>query len=80
MGRRGVVLSAGSCSRRIHFAEFDVTICALFGGSLRVIADITEAHLIEKILGHIKQTRAPPVRVQPRTHSTPSNPQTRRSR
>ncbi len=76
-----------SLSRRLSWAErlqrtfeFDVTICALCGGSLRVIADITEAHLIEKILGHIKQTRAPPVRVQPRTHSTPSNPQTRRSR
>lgn len=60
--------------------EFDVTICALCGGSLRVIADITEPHLIDKILSHIKQTRAPPAQAQRRVTPTSVNQQTQGTR
>jgi len=47
--------------------EFDVTVCPLCDGSLRVIADITESDLIDKILTHIKPTRAPPAQAHRRT-------------
>ena len=40
--------------------EFDVTICPLCGGTLRIIADITDPAVIDKILSHIRQSRAPP--------------------
>lgn len=76
-----------SLSRRLSWAErlkrtfeFDVTVCALCGGSLRVIADITEPNLIEKILTHIKQTRAPPAQAQRRHTQTSANRQTKDSR
>jgi hypothetical protein len=39
--------------------EIDITLCPLSGGQLRVIADITDPQLIQKILDHVQQ-RAPP--------------------
>jgi hypothetical protein len=51
--------------------EFDVTICPLCGGTLRVIADITDPAVIDKILNHIRHSRAPPA--QRRRTSTVSN-------
>lgn|GEM_PF-2959622 len=43
--------------------EFDVTVCPLCGRTLRVISDITDPALIDRILTHIRQSRAPPARV-----------------
>ena len=40
--------------------EFDVTVCPLCSGTLRVIGDITDPAVIDKILNHIRQSRAPP--------------------
>ena len=59
--------------------EFDVTICPLCGGTLRVIADITDPAIIDKILSHIRQSRAPPAQAQRRTSSAGSDRHTNRS-
>jgi hypothetical protein len=37
-------------------------ICLLCGGSLRVISDVTGPAIIDKILSHVRQIRAPPER------------------
>ena len=37
----------------------DVSVCPLCGGTLRVIADVTDPDVIQTILAHLKQ-RAPP--------------------
>ena len=39
--------------------DIDISVCPLCGGALRVIADVTDAHVIQTILAHLKQ-RAPP--------------------
>lgn len=59
--------------------EFDVTICALCGGNLRVIADITDPDIIDKILSHMRQSRAPPAQAHGRNSSTGSAQHTNRS-
>lgn len=46
--------------------EIDITLCPNCGGRLRVIADVTNPDLIQKILAHIQQ-RAPPRRPPRRT-------------
>ena len=51
--------------------EIDISTCVLCGGRLRVIADITQPQLIDKILQHIKTSRAPPARAA--THHNPSS-------
>ena len=50
--------------------EFDVTVCPLCGGTLRVIADITDPAIIDKILSHVRQSRAPPTQALSRSPST----------
>jgi len=55
--------------------EFDVTVCPLCGGTLRVISDITDPAIIDNILTHIRQSRAPPVHAQKHVSSTNSNQQ-----
>jgi len=50
-----------------------VSVCPLCGGTLRVIADITDPAVIHKILNHIRHSRAPPAQAQPRKTSTDSN-------
>jgi len=55
--------------------EFDVTVCPLCGGTLRVIGDITDPAIIDKILTHIRQSRAPPVQAQKHASSTNSDQQ-----
>ena len=55
--------------------EFDVTVCPLCGGTLRVISDITDPAIIDNILTHIRQSRAPPVRAQKHVSSTNSDQQ-----
>ena len=52
--------------------EFDVTVCPLCGGTLRVIEDITDPIIIDKILSHIRQSRAPPA--QAALHRTSKSP------
>ena len=59
--------------------EFDVTVCPLCGGTLRVIADITDPAIIDKILSHIRQSRAPPAQATGRTSLTGSARHTNRS-
>ena len=39
--------------------DIDILVCPLCGGALRVIADVTDPHVIQTILAHLKQ-RAPP--------------------
>lgn len=60
--------------------EFDVTVCTLCGGTLRVIADVTDPAIIDKILTHTRQSRAPPgqAQAQRRASSTPLAQQTNR--
>ena len=57
--------------------EIDVTICPFCGGNLRVIADITQPDVINKILNHLNRkastTRAPPRRNPPRNPPVSSN-------
>ena len=55
--------------------EFDVTVCPLCGGTLRVISDITDPAIIDNILTHIRQSRAPPVHAQKHLSSTNSDQQ-----
>jgi len=55
--------------------EFDITVCPLCGGHLRVIADITDPAIIDKILTHIRQSRAPPLQAQKHVSSTNSDQQ-----
>jgi hypothetical protein len=47
--------------------DVDITLCPLCGGSLRVVADITDPEVIDKILAHISNTRAPPARTPKRS-------------
>ena len=56
--------------------EFDVTVCPLCGGTLRGIADITYPAIIDKIISHIRQSRAPPTQAQKRASFTDSHQQT----
>jgi len=49
----------------------------LCGGTLRVIADITDPAIIDKILTHIRQSRAPPAQAH-RRPPTQSDQQTGR--
>ena len=39
--------------------DIDISVCPLCGGTLRVIADVTDPDAIRTILAHLKQ-RAPP--------------------
>ena len=39
--------------------DIDISVCPLCGGTLRVIADVTDPDVIQTILEHLKQ-RAPP--------------------
>ena len=39
--------------------DIDISVCPLCGGTLRVIADVTDPDVIQTILAHLKQ-RAPP--------------------
>jgi len=39
--------------------DIDISVCPLCGGTVRVIADVTEPDVIQTILAHLKQ-RAPP--------------------
>jgi len=39
--------------------DIDISVCPLCGGTLRVIADVTDPDVIRTILAHLKQ-RAPP--------------------
>ena len=39
--------------------NIDITLCPLCGGTMRVIADITDPDVIQKILDHI-EARPPP--------------------
>ena len=39
--------------------DIDISVCPLCGGTLRVIADVTDPDVIQSILVHLKQ-RAPP--------------------
>jgi len=59
--------------------KFDVTVCPLCGGTLRVIADITDPAIVDKILSHIRQSRAPPTQAHGRTSLTGSARHTKRS-
>lgn len=65
-------------AQRLTWAErlkrtfaFDVTVCPLCAGTLRVIADITDPALIDKILSHFRNSRAPPAQAL-RTAAVPS--------
>ena len=58
--------------------EFDVTICPLCSGRLRVIADITDPAIINKILTHIRQSRAPPAKASRNDSSATSRQQKHR--
>lgn len=46
--------------------DIDISVCPLCGGTLRVIADVTDPDVIRTILAHLKQ-RAPPVAAPRRT-------------
>ncbi len=46
--------------------DIDILVCPLCGGTLRVIADITDPDVIQTILAHLKQ-RAPPDAVRRQT-------------
>jgi hypothetical protein len=46
--------------------NIDISVCPLCGGTLRVIADVTDPDVIQTILAHLKQ-RAPPVAAPRRT-------------
>ena len=39
--------------------DIDISVCPLCGGTLRVIADVTDPDTIQTILAHLRQ-RAPP--------------------
>ena len=39
--------------------DIDISVCPLCGGTLRVIADVTDPDVIQTILAHLQQ-RAPP--------------------
>jgi hypothetical protein len=41
--------------------NIDITVCPLCGGSMRVIADITDPDIIQKILHHI-EPQPPPLK------------------
>ena len=45
----------------------DITLCPHCGGTLRVIADVTEPALIERILAHVRKRGPPAPRRAPRT-------------
>jgi len=59
--------------------EFDVTVCPLCGGRLRVIADITHPAVIDRILTHIRQSRAPPAKTPRPASSITSRQPTNRT-
>jgi hypothetical protein len=46
--------------------DLDISVCPLCGGTLRVIGDVTDPHVIDAILVHLKQ-RAPPPDAPDRT-------------
>jgi hypothetical protein len=48
--------------------NIDITLCPLCGGSMRVIADITDPDIIQKILDHI-QARPPPPKSATASHT-----------
>jgi ribosomal protein S27E len=56
--------------------EFDITVCPLCAGTLRVISDITDPAVIDTILAHLQHSRAPPARAQshPQNSSAPQRP------
>ena len=41
--------------------NIDITLCPLCGGTMRVIADITDPDIIQKILDHI-EAQPPPIK------------------
>jgi hypothetical protein len=48
--------------------NIDITVCPLRGGSMRVIADIIDPDIIQKILDHI-EPRPPPLKPATTIHS-----------
>ena len=52
-------LGATWAERLKRVFDIDISVCPLCGGTLRVIADVTDPDVIQTILAHLKQ-RAPP--------------------
>jgi len=48
--------------------NIDITLCPLCGGTMRVIADVTDPDIIQKILDHI-EAQPPPLQTATATHS-----------
>ena len=44
--------------------NIDITLCPLYGGAMRVIADITDPDVIQKVLDHI-EAQPPPIKPAP---------------
>ncbi|HJP27576.1 MAG TPA: hypothetical protein QF694_02035, partial [Dehalococcoidia bacterium] len=55
-------LIARQSAKQFASRTADISKCPLCGGTLRVIADITDPGIIDKILTHIRKSRAPPAR------------------
>jgi len=61
--RKAVVPGSFTWAQRLkRVFEIDITLCPYWGGTLRVIADVTYPQVIQTILAHLQhqQQRAPP--------------------
>jgi hypothetical protein len=63
---RGVNLSA-------PVFDIDISVCPLCGGTLRVIADVTDPEAIRTILAHLRQRAPPDAGRRQRTGQGPQN-------
>jgi hypothetical protein len=58
-----------TCAQRLkRVFNIDITLCPLCGGTLRVIADITDPDIIQKLLDHI-EAQPPPIKSAPAIQS-----------
>ena len=53
--------------------DIDISVCPLCGGTLRVIADVTEPDAIQTILAHLRQRAHPDAVHQQRPGQGPKN-------
>jgi|TARA_B100000315_G_scaffold259655_2_gene316532 hypothetical protein len=72
-------LIARQSAKQFASRTADISKYPLCGGTLHVIADITDPAVIDKILTHIRKSRAPPVRPQMQANKHAPNPYTSRA-
>ena len=53
--------------------DIDISVCPLCGGTLRVIADVTDPDAIQTILAHLRQRSPPYAALRKRPGQGPQN-------